>query len=98
MKFLKIENNKVFYLKDKVNPTVWTEIDILNKTDLLKLLDYASEDDFKMDDYDESLIMHKAHQIIYKSLFEKFSAFLMNKSRFKDESESLYLSAVDKYK
>jgi len=97
MKYLKIENNKGFFLKDKANPTEWTEIDQLGKNELLKLLDYAIEDEFEMDTYDEVIIQHKAHQIIYKHLFEKFSTFLLNKNRFKDESELIYKEALEKY-
>lgn len=98
MKYLKIKDNKGFYLKDKANPEEWTEIDQIDKNDLMKLLDYASETDFEMDTYDVSLIQHKAHQIIYKNLSEKFDTFLANKNRFKDESESIYKTALEKYK
>jgi hypothetical protein len=98
MRYLKIKDNKGFYLKDKLKSDEWTEIDQIGKNDLMKLLDYASQTDFEMDTYDESLIQHKAHQIIYKNLSEKFDKFLANKSRFKDESESIYKTALEKYK
>jgi hypothetical protein len=97
MKFLKIENNKVFFIKDKSQPDNWTEIYQMEKNDLMKLLDFATEEDFEMDDFDENLIQHKAHQIIYKNLFEKFSTFLLNKNRFKDESEAIFKEALEKY-
>lgn len=97
MKFLKIENNKVFFRKDKSQPDNWAEIDQMEKNDLMKLLDFATEEDFEMDDFDENLIQHKAHQIIYKNLFEKFSTFLFNKNRFKDESEAIFKEALEKY-
>ncbi len=97
MKFLKIKDNKAFFLKDKAEPASWTEIDQIEKNDLMKLLDYASSDDFEMDNYDENIIQHKAHQIIYKNLYEKFSDFLTNKNRFIDESESIYKAALAKY-
>jgi hypothetical protein len=97
MKFLKIENNKVFFIKDKSQPDNWAEIDQMEKNDLMKLLDFATEEDFEMDDFDENLIQHKAHQIIYKNLFEKFSTFLLNKNRFKDESEAIFKEALEKY-
>lgn len=98
MKYLKINDNKAFYLKDKAKPNEWTEIDQIDKIDLMKLLDFASESDFEMDAYDENLIQHKAHQIIYKNLTEKLSIFLSNKNRFIDESESTYKIALEKYK
>jgi len=98
MKYLKIENNKVYFLKDKTKPEEWTEIDQIDKNDLMNLLNYAIESDFEMDSYNEKLIQHKAHQIIYKNLIEKFESFLSNKNRFIDESELLYKTAFDKYK
>jgi hypothetical protein len=97
MKYLKIEDNKSFFLKDKNQPTVWTEIDQIEKDDLLKLLDYAVSEDFELDAYEESLIANKAHQIIYKHLAEKFTSFLSNKDRFKDEAGSVYKDAIEKY-
>jgi len=97
MKYLKIKDNKGYFLKDKTSPDVWTEIDLIDKNDLMKLLESASEPYFEMDAYDESLIQHKAHQIVYKNLTEKFSTFLSNKSRFIDESESIYKTALEKY-
>jgi len=98
MKYLKIKDNKGFFLKDKAKPDEWTEIDQIDKNDLMKLLEYASESEFEMEAYDESLIQHKAHQIIYKNLIEKFDTFLSNKNRFIDESESIYKTALEKYK
>lgn len=97
MKFLKIEDSKGYFIKDKANPADWVEIDKIEKDDLMKLLDYAVEEDFEMDQYLEENIQHKAHQIIYKHLFEKFELFLQNKDRFKDESELIYKEALEKY-
>ena len=97
MKYLKIEDNKAFFIKDKAQPKDWTEIDKIEKDDLLKLLDYATEDDFEMDKYDEAILRHKAHQIIYKSLYEKLNIFLGNKDRFKDQTENIYKKELDKY-
>ncbi len=97
MKYLKIENNKGFFIKDKSLSDVWTEIDQIEKDDLLKLLDYASNDDFELEPYDESKLANKAHQIIYKHVSEKFTSFLSNKDRFKDEADNLYKEAIEKY-
>jgi hypothetical protein len=99
MKFLKIDNNKGFYLKDRNFPDQWSEIDLIDKNDLLRLLDYATEeDDFSYDKYDENHIQNKAHQIIYKYIIEKFEIFLQNRNRFKDEVDNLYKDAIEKYK
>lgn len=97
MKFLKINDNKGYFIKDQNQPEVWTEIDKIEKDDLLKLLDKASREDFEFDIYEESRIGNKAHQIIYKHLSEKFTIFISNKDRFKDEADSIYKDAIEKY-
>ena len=97
MKYLKIENNKGYYIKDHTIPTSWIEIDQIEKDDLLNLLDLATNQDFELDAYDESLLGNKAHQIIYKHIAEKFTTFLSNKDRFNDEAENLFKTALEKY-
>src|SRR5690606_38433285 len=97
MKYLKIENHKGYFIKDKNNPTVWTEIDQIEKDDLLNLLDIATNEEFELDTYDEANLGNKAHQIIYKHIAEKFTTFLNNKSRFKDEADNLFKAAIEKY-
>ena len=94
MKYLKIENNKGQYCLEK---NKWQEIDNINKDDLLILLDKAIETDFEMDKYEQEKLSNKAHQIIYKNLFDKFTEILENKDRFKDESEQLYKGSIEKY-
>lgn len=98
MKFLKIENNKGYFINDPKQPDNWFELDKIEKNDLLLLLDYAINEDFEMDEYIESNIQHKAHQIIYKHLFEKFDSFVKNKSRFRDETDLIFKEAIEKYK
>ena len=70
MKYLKIENNKGHFLSSS---TEWTEIDKISKEDLMYLLNKVVYEDFEMDEYVEEEIGHKAHQIVYKSIYEKFS-------------------------
>jgi len=64
---------------------------------LLNLLNSATSDTFEMDTYSEEIMANKAHQIIYKNIHEKFLTLESMKSKFKDESESLYKEALDKY-
>lgn len=97
MKYLKIDDNKAYYLKSADSETVWTEIDKINKDDLLTLLNSAISNDFEMDIYSEEILANKAHQIIYKNIYEKFTSLLTMKDKFKDESESLYKEAIEKY-
>ncbi len=94
MKYLKIEGNKGFY---QLEPDSWKEIDKINKDDIMVLIEKAVETEFEMDEFQEEKVANKAHQIIYKKLYEKFSDLIDNKSRFKDESEQLYKSAIEKY-
>lgn len=97
MKYLKIEDNKAFFIKDKNNADSWTEIDQIEKDDLLALLDLATNEVFELDAYDEARLGNKAHQIIYKHLFDKFSVFLSDIGRFKDEADNLYKDIMEKY-
>lgn len=39
MIYLKIEDNRGFFLKDKESPDDWTELDKIQKEDLMRLLD-----------------------------------------------------------
>ena len=94
MKYLKIEDNKGYY---QLEPNSWREIDNINKDDLISILNKIIEPDFEMDEFDENKIQNRAHQIIYRNLFSKFSELLENRNRFKDESEQLYKSAFEKY-
>lgn len=94
MKYLKIENNKAFFNKEDA----WVEIDLITKEDLENLLNCAVNESFELDDFDIALLGNKAHQIIYKHLYEKFNAFLQNKNRFIDEADNLYKEALAKYK
>ncbi|WP_316840054.1 hypothetical protein [Pedobacter gandavensis] len=98
MIYLKIENNKGYFLRKKSDETIeFTEIDQITKDDLFYLLNQVLNDDYEMDEFNESILSNKAHQIIYKNLHEKFIELLSNKTRFKDESENLYKTALDKY-
>ncbi len=94
MIYLKIENGKGHFLNESDQ---WIEIDQIGKEDLLSLLDKAISDEFEMDEFDADSLQNKAHQIIYKHLYQKFNELNENKSRFKDESEQLYKSAIEKY-
>lgn len=96
MKILEIKDGKGhFYCsKDKE----FKPIDEIDKDGLMGLLDNYLKDDVEMDIYNESLIHNQAHQIIYKSVFDKFNALNDNKVKFKDESERLYLDEIQKYK
>lgn len=94
MKYLKIEDSKGKFLSSS---NEWIEIDKITKEELMYLLNKAVNDDFEMDNYSDSSIGHKAHQIVYKSIHEKFLELIDNKNIFKDECDSLFKSAIEKY-
>ncbi|HPL15947.1 MAG TPA: hypothetical protein PL180_04565 [Spirochaetota bacterium] len=94
MKILKIDNGKGFYSLDE---TTWKQIDEIDKNDLMALLNIVLKEDARMDAYSSDAIANQAHQIIYKSIYEKLHTLLNNKSKFKDESDRLYLEAIQKY-
>ena len=97
MKYLKIENNKGFYRIDTTKEE-WSELDQINKDQLLTLLKFASTEEFEMDEYKDELLQNPAHNIIYKNIYEKFIDFLGNKTRFQDSVEAMYKTAIEKYK
>lgn len=98
MKYLKIENNKGHFRLNSSEDS-WIELDQINKDNLLDLLKIAgSNDEFEMDEYDDSLLQNPAHNIIYKNLYMKFNDFVENKTRFRDSVESTYKNALEKYK
>lgn len=94
MKCLKIEDNKGLFA---VDGQTWMPIDQINKQHLLMLIDLALVDDFEMDEYTREKLANQAHQIIYKNIYEKLNELKLNKNKFRDESEALYKSAIEKY-
>ena len=95
MKILKIENGCGLYLKPKLNE--WEPIDKIDRSGLMTLLDTLIENEVEMDVMDDDNLSNQAHRIIYKSISEKLSTLLVNKSKFKDESQRLYFQEVQKY-
>lgn len=95
MKILEIKNSNGYFYCEK--STDWKPIDQIDKESLMCLLDAFIEKDVTMDAFDEKLIKNQAQQIIYKSVFEKFSNLTDNKNKFVDESERTYLAALQKY-
>ena len=95
MKILKIENNNGYFRTSDIDD--WKMIDEIDKDRLMKLLDRFLDSDVEMDNVDEKGLSNQAQQIVYKSIFGKLSLLKENKSKFKDESDRMYLSAIQKY-
>jgi len=96
MKLLKIEKNLGYYLDDKSN---FAQIDKITKEDILRLVTLTlGKDEVKFDEYNDKNLKNQAHQIIYKSIFEKLKGLKGRRQEFIDESERLYLQAYEKYR
>lgn len=97
MKYLLINNGKAFY-KTSETASSDSPIDEITKDDLLKLVDLClSLDDFEMDPYDESTLHNKAHQIIYRNIYNKLFDVRNKRVAFSDEKTTLYRKAIDDY-
>jgi hypothetical protein len=95
MKCLIIENGKGYFSLDGISKTA---LDQLTKNDMLNLLNKIVSEDVEMDEYNEGRLLQAAHRIIYRNLYQRFNDLVANKTRFIDESESLYRPAIEKYK
>ena len=98
MKYLKIEASKgQFCVAPEIETPEWQTIDTITKDHLMRLLEAAISGAFEMDPYVEAQLPNKAHQIIYKRLYEKFAELASKKDIFNDEIDSIYKAALEKY-
>ena len=95
MKLLKIENNLGYFLD---NEGRFSPIDKLTKNDLLNLVNLTLGEDAELDEYSEDLLKNQAHQIIYKSIYEKLVSLSSRKQSFIDESERQFLQECERYR
>jgi len=94
MKILKIENGKGAFSLDGEK---WIPIDEIERGSLMQLLDVVLKESATADEFKVESITNQAHQIIYKSIYEKLMTLMENKTKFKDESDRTYLHAIEKY-
>jgi hypothetical protein len=95
MKLLSIENNMGLYLTESGQ---YSSVDKITKEDLLRLVNLTLKEDVEFDVYDDNTIKNQAHQIVYKSVFEKLRGLKDRKNEFVDESERLFLKEYEKYR
>lgn len=95
MKILKIENGLGKYWS--VSKKQYLQIDKIDKAELLELLNFFLENEVEMDEIENDNLQNQAHLIIYQSIIGKFTSLQQNKSKFKDESDRLYLDEINKY-
>ena len=95
MKLLKIEDNLGYYFDDR---GTFSSIDKITKEDLLRLVDLALSETVELDEYDDRALKNQAHQIIYRSIFEKLKSLSVRRQEFTDESARLYLQEYERYR
>ena len=97
MKYLMVDNGRVFYSLDG-SAASKKPIDKISKDDLLILLKLAiSEESFEMDPYSTESVNNAAHQIIYKNIYQKFEDIRLHRVSFEDEKVNLYRTAINRY-
>lgn len=95
MKLLKIDDQLGSFLDDQGG---FTSIDKITKEDLLRLVNLTLGGDVEFDEYKDEYIKNHAHQIVYKSIFEKLRGLQQRRQDFIDESERLYLKEYERYR
>lgn len=95
MKLLKISDNSGHYLLPDGS---YVPMDKLTKEDLLRLVNLVLAGSVEFDAYDEKLVKNQAHQIIYKSVYEKLKNISERREEFLDESARQYLKEYERYK
>jgi hypothetical protein len=95
MKLLRIVDNQGQFLDGK---NEFAPIDKITKEDLLRLVDQTIDEEAEFDEYDNNAIKNQAHQILYKSIYEKLKEFNDRKKEFIDEAKRTYLTEYEKYR
>lgn len=95
MKHLKIESGKGQY---SINGTIWIDLDVITKDDLLKMMELTLDDDFIIDDYDKEKLPNPAQEIMYRNIHSKLKELFQKRERFRDESQQYYKDALLKYR
>ena len=95
MRLLKIENRLGYYIDGTGE---YQLIDKIGKEQLLRMVNFVLTEEVEFDEYDGDAISNQAHQIIYKSVYEKLKDLSERKDEFIDESERLYLEDYERYK
>ncbi|MDO8319160.1 hypothetical protein [Rhodoferax sp.] len=96
MKLLKISENVGQFLTASGD---YSLIDKIDKDDLLWMVDRTlDENEVELDAYDDQSIKNQAHQVIYKSIFQKLTDLRKRRQEFIDESARLFLDDYERYR
>lgn len=95
MKYLKIENNQGFFLRENDMIT----IDKITKEDIFNLISLviSTETEFDMDEFSEKTLQHGVHKIIYKSIYDKLLELIKDKENIQDSVNQQFATALQKY-
>lgn len=97
MKYLKIENNQGFFLRE--NDMI--AIDKITKEDIFNLISLVisteNETEFEMDEFSEETLQHGVHKIIYKSIYDKLLELIKDKENIQDSVNQQFATALQKY-
>ncbi|RBP52714.1 hypothetical protein [Arenicella xantha] len=94
MQLLKIENNQGFFLDENDD---FLSVEKITKEHLLRLVDLTLTKDVTFDEFNEEALQNRAHQIVYKNIYEKLVELQGKRDDFTDESARLYLEDYNKY-
>ena len=92
---IKIDRDMGYYLDTEGS---YAPVDKITKEDLLRLVDLTLQNEIVLDEFSEDSIKNQAHQIIYKSIFEKLRDLRGRRQEFIDESERLYIQEYERYR
>lgn len=96
MNYTKIDKSCVYFRLNE--EMVWKPISDIQGDDLITLLEKAlDEDEFELAEYDNDQICNEAHNIIYKSIYEKISEIRNDRENILDEHLQRYSEVIDKY-
>lgn len=96
MNYTKIENSSVYF---RLNEDMdWKPISEIQGDDLILILEKALiEDEFELAEYNNELIKNEAHNIIYKSIYEKIDEIRHDRENILDENLQRYIDVIEKY-
>ena len=95
IKILKIKDGKGYYL-DKIGNYV--EVDKVDRDSFLYLINLVINSEVEIETYDESLILNKVHQIIYKEISQKILTLKASKLTLLSNIDTEYADLINKYK
>ncbi len=95
IKILKINDGKGYYLDKNGN---YVEVDKVDRDSLLYLINLVINSEVEIETYDESLILNKVHQIIYKEISQKILTLNTSKLTLLSNIDTEYADLINKYK